>query len=98
MDPHNTIITDIDNPLALDANGKAEYIASFVIRKPKDMTQDSGRMWHDVTNRGGDVGFPVDSFAGDDVQLDELQRRIEREPAACWRIAPPAILQANINA
>jgi hypothetical protein len=30
-------------------------------------------------------------------ELDELQRRIEREPAACWRIAR-AILKANINA
>ena len=26
-------------------------------------------MWHDVPNRGGDVGFPADSFAANDVQL-----------------------------
>jgi hypothetical protein len=66
-DPHNTIITDID--LAPTVNGKAQYIASFVIRKPIDMSTASGVMWHDVPNRGGDVGFPADSFAGKDVQL-----------------------------
>ncbi|HKE41929.1 MAG TPA: alpha/beta hydrolase domain-containing protein [Casimicrobiaceae bacterium] len=66
-DPHNTIITDIN--LAPTVNGKAHYIASFVIRKPIDMSTASGVMWHDVPNRGGDVGFPADSFAGKDVQL-----------------------------
>src|SRR5207244_11801015 len=67
-DSHNAIITDIDNPLAL-TNGKAQYIASFVLRKPKDMSLASGVMWHDVPNRGGDVGFPADSYAAFDVQL-----------------------------
>jgi hypothetical protein len=64
-DPHNALITD----LALaGSNGKATYVASFRIRKPKD-GPFSGVMWHDVPNRGGDVGFPTDSFAGGDVQL-----------------------------
>src|SRR5438093_4654844 len=67
-DSHNAIITDIDNPLAL-TNGKAQYFASFVLRKPKDMSLASGVMWHDVPNRGGDVGFPADSYAAFDVQL-----------------------------
>ena len=63
-DPHNTIITDIGL-----VSGKPQYIASFVIRKPKDMSLASGVMWHDVPNRGGDVGFNADSFAANDVQL-----------------------------
>jgi len=67
--PHNALITDITNPLARDASGKVTYVASFVLRKPKDMTTASGVMWHDVPNRGGDVGFPADSFAAMDVQL-----------------------------
>jgi hypothetical protein len=46
-----------------------EYIASFRIRKPTDDSTISGVMWHDVPNRGGDVNFPADSFAGNDVQL-----------------------------
>src|SRR5438105_1011926 len=66
-DPHNILITDIG--LAVNANGKAEYIASFRIRKPKEGSSVSGLMWHDVPNRGGDVLFPNDSFAASDVQL-----------------------------
>src|SRR4051812_46952271 len=62
--PHNALITDITNPLARDpATGKITYVASFVLRKPKDMSTASGVLWHDVPNRGGDVGFPSDSFA-----------------------------------
>jgi Alpha/beta hydrolase domain len=67
-DSHNTIITDIDIA-PKNANGKVEYIASFRLRKPTDMSLASGVMWHDVPNRGGDVGFPADSFAAHDVQL-----------------------------
>jgi hypothetical protein len=67
--PHNALITDITNPLARDALGKVSYVATFVLRKPKDMSGASGVMWHDVPNRGGDVGFPNDSFAANDVQL-----------------------------
>jgi hypothetical protein len=67
-DPHNTLITDIANPLAL-TNGKAQYIASFRLRMPSDLSLVSGVMWHDVPNRGGNVGFPTDSFAAYDVQL-----------------------------
>ena len=71
LDPnssHNALITDLElaprNP-----NGKVEYVASFVIRKPLDMSQASGLMWHDVPNRGGNVAFPADSFAAKDIHL-----------------------------
>jgi hypothetical protein len=67
-DPHNTIITDIGSAQK-NSNGKVEYIASFVLRKPKDMSTASGVMWHDVPNRGGNVAFPADSFAAFDVHL-----------------------------
>src|SRR6266581_1701854 len=67
-DPHNAIITDIQL-VPRNANHNVEYIASFRIRKPKDMSTASGVMWHDVPNRGGDVALPTDSFAGGDVQL-----------------------------
>ena len=67
-DPHNALITDLQ--LApRNANGKVEYVASFRIRKPVAMSTASGVMWHDVPNRGGDVGFPSDSFGAGDVQL-----------------------------
>ena len=66
--PSNTLITDI-GLAPRNANGKVEYIASFVIRKPIDMTGASGLMWHDVPNRGGNVNFPSDSFAAMDTHL-----------------------------
>jgi len=66
--PLNAIITDIQ--LApRNADGKVEYVASFLIRKPTDMGTASGLLWHDVPNRGGNVNLPVDSFAARDAQL-----------------------------
>src|SRR4051812_17103892 len=65
-DPHNSLITDIGSAPTVD--GKVQYIASFVLRKPLNVNADSV-MWHDVPNRGGDVGFPADSFAANDIQL-----------------------------
>ena len=67
-DPQNARITDIE--LApRNAGGKVEYIASFRIRKPKDMALASGLLWHDVPNRGGNVNLTADLFAANDTQL-----------------------------
>jgi len=66
--PRNTLITD----LAIaprNARGQVEYIASWRIRKPTDMSTTSGLLWHDVPNRGGNVGFNADLFAGRDIHL-----------------------------
>jgi Alpha/beta hydrolase domain len=55
-DPRNSIIQDIQ--LApRNANGKVQYVASFQILKPVDMSKASGLMWHDVPNRGGRVNI-----------------------------------------
>src|SRR6266480_524807 len=53
------------------ARHEAEYIASFVIRKPTAQNTGvvSGLMWHDVPNRGGNVAFTADLFAAGDVHL-----------------------------
>src|SRR5687768_8653274 len=67
-DPHNTLITDI-GLAPRNANGNVEYVASFVIRKPVDMTQASGLLWHDVPNRGGNVNFSNDLFEARDTHL-----------------------------
>ena len=67
-DPKNALITDI-KLAPKNAHGKVEYIASFRIRKPVDMSLASGLMWHDVPNRGGDVGMTGDLFTARDVQL-----------------------------
>jgi len=68
-DPRNAIIQDIE--LApRNARGKVEYVASFQMFKPLDMTKASGLMWHDVPNRGNRAGFPVDSRNNGDVQVN----------------------------
>jgi len=68
MDPHNAIITDI--ALApRNANGKVEYIATFFIVKPVDMSLSSGLMWHDVPNRGGRITITPDLRNSHDVGL-----------------------------
>ena len=67
-DPHNALITDLQ-VAPRNANGNVEYVASFRVRKPLNMGTASGVMWHDVPNRGGDVGLPSDSFGAGDVQL-----------------------------
>ena len=77
--PLNAIIQDID--LAKDADGKVRYVASFVLTKPKTMSQASGMMWHDVPNRGspiainviernfGDIGL-ASAWQGDNAAID----------------------------
>ncbi len=68
LDPHNDLITDI--ALApRNARGKVEYIASFFIVKPVDMSQASGLMWHDVPNRGGRITITSDLRGQKDVGL-----------------------------
>ncbi len=48
--PGKAIIQDIER--GRDADGKARYVATFLIIKPRDMRQASGMLWHDAPNRG----------------------------------------------
>ena len=67
-DPHNAIIQDID--LApKNANGNVEYIATFFLVKPIDMSKSSRLMWHDVPNRGGRLTIVAASRMDGDVGL-----------------------------
>src|SRR6266478_10146570 len=50
-DPHNAIIQDI-KLAPRNARGMVEYMASFQLVKPIDMSKSSHLMWHDVPNRG----------------------------------------------
>ena len=65
-DPHNAIITDI-RLAPRNANGNVEYVASFFLVKPIDMSKSSRLMWHDVPNRGrpGDDPGPRNATFGD---------------------------------
>jgi len=65
MDEHNALITDIT--LAPRVNGKAQYVASFFVVKPVDMSKSSGLLWHDVPNRGGRITISSDLRTQGDV-------------------------------
>jgi hypothetical protein len=67
-DPHNRVITDI-RLARKNANGKVEYVASFFIVKPTDMSKSSGLLWHDVPNRGGRLTIAEAERALGDVGL-----------------------------
>ena len=50
-DPHNTIIQDL--MLApRNARGRVEYVATFALAKPVDLTRASGTLVYQVVNRG----------------------------------------------
>jgi hypothetical protein len=51
-DPKNAIITDI-KLAPRNARGKVEYVATFTLVKPVDMTKSSGVLRYTVVNRGG---------------------------------------------
>ncbi len=67
-DPHNRVITDI-RLAQKNANGKVEYVATFFLVKPIDMTKSSHLMWHDVPNRSGRVTLAEVERALGDVGL-----------------------------
>ena len=67
-DPHNRVITDI--LLApRNRNGMVEYVASFFLVKPTDMSRSSHLLWHDVPNRGGRITIGEGERGGGDVGL-----------------------------
>jgi Alpha/beta hydrolase domain len=54
-DPHNQIIQDV-NLAPVNARGRVEYVATFALAKPVDMSKASGVLIYTVVNRGnGDV-------------------------------------------
>src|SRR5205085_7199729 len=64
-DPHNGIIQDI-NLAPKNAKGNVEYMATFQLVKPIDMSKASHLMWHDVPNRGGRLTIiPTERNLGD---------------------------------
>jgi hypothetical protein len=77
--PLNAIIQDIElaprNP-----SGKVEYIATFFLVKPIDMSRSSHLMWHDVPNRGGRITLAVDSRNDGDIGL---RKRLARRQFGC---------------
>ena len=91
-DPHNTEITDL-TLVPRNANGKAEYVASFLVVKPVDLSQASGLMWHDVPNRGGRITISTDLRTQGDVGISSAWQG-DNAGATQW---PPAADITNPN-
>src|SRR6202521_978025 len=67
-DPHNVVITDI-RLAPRNAAGKVDYIATFYLVKPIDMSLSSHLLWHDVPNRGGRITLAAAERSYGDVGL-----------------------------
>ncbi len=67
-DPRNAVITDI-RLAPRNAAGKVEYMATFFLVKPIDMSRSSHLLWHDVPNRGGRITIGVAERNDGDIGL-----------------------------
>jgi len=67
-DPRNAIIQDIELAPRNDA-GRVEYVATFFLVKPIDMTKSSGLLWQFVPNRGGRIALSPERRADGDMGL-----------------------------
>jgi Alpha/beta hydrolase domain len=69
-DRHNSIITDI-KLAPRNTNDKVEYVATFTLLKPMDMSRASGLLVYGISNRGGravgygNIGASAANPAGD---------------------------------
>ncbi len=64
-DPRNSLIQDI-KLAPRNARGMVEYMATFQLVKPIDISKASRLMWHDVPNRGGRLTIvPIERANGD---------------------------------
>ena len=94
LDPHdsqNEEITDLQKAQR-NPDGKVEYVATFHIVKPIDMTKSSGLMWHDVPNRGGRITISSDLRTQGDVGLSSAWQGdnagATAVPATAWSATP----------
>jgi hypothetical protein len=63
-DPHNTIITDIQFA-PRNKRGMVEYIATFTLVKPMDLTKANGVLLYAVPNRGNRISIAAFGVAGE---------------------------------
>lgn len=67
-DPHNTIITDIQFA-PRNSRGMVEYVATFMMLKPVDLSKSNGVLIYAVPNRGNRIlssGFSVAGESGEE--------------------------------
>ena len=62
-DPHNTIITDLQFA-PRNARGLVEYVATFMLVKPLDLTKANGVLLYAVPNRGNRISIAAFGSSG----------------------------------
>lgn len=62
-DSHNAIITDLQSA-PRNARGMVEYVATFTLVKPVDLTKANGVLLYAVPNRGNRISIPAFSATG----------------------------------
>lgn len=72
-DPHNTIITDIQFA-PRNARGMVEYVATFTLVKPLDLSKANGVLLYAVPNRSNRISIPAFGVAGESGDEFFLQR------------------------
>jgi len=94
LDPHdsqNEEITDL-RKAKRNKKGKVEYVATFHIVKPIDLSKTSGLMWHDVPNRGGRINITTDLRTQGDIGLSSAWQGDNASatavPADAWNPTP----------
>ena len=93
-DPRNALITDI-SLAPRNARGMVEYIASFYLVKPTDMSKSSHLMWQDAPNRGGRITIVANERNYGDIGLSsgwqgDNSGRTVPGPDNDWVIVPIA--------
>lgn len=63
-DPHNTIITDLQFA-PRNTRGMVEYVATFTLVKPLDISKANGVLLYAVPNRSNRISIPAFSVAGE---------------------------------
>jgi hypothetical protein len=83
-DRRNRIITDLQFA-PRNARGRVEYVATFYIVKPIDLSRSSHLMWHDVPNRGGRITINVAERNGGDIpnRNSNHSSLVRRRPLVC---------------
>jgi hypothetical protein len=105
-DPKNAIITDI-KLAPRNARGRVEYVATFTLVKPADMSKASGVLQYSVVNRGGGQATAspyghvtlVSGWQGDVVQTDtnhSMTVPVARNPDGS-SITGPLVLRFTIR-
>ena len=93
-DRRNRIITDLQFA-PRNARGRVEYVATFHIVKPIDLSKSSHLLWHDVPNRGGRITINVAERNTGDIGLssgwqgDQAGRTVPR-PGTEYALVPVA--------